>query len=110
MELNKVIAGKYEGKKNFSCFGNLYILTGFMKWKKLNFDSFKIYKILKKNHEGKFIYIKFHTGEELVIYINNRFYRYIAKHFRSYHQQLREILETNSKKRISIWKIIGYIF
>ena len=59
MKLNTVIAGKYEDKRIFSCFGNLYILTGFMKWKKLNFDSFKIYKILKKNHEGKFVYIKF---------------------------------------------------
>ena len=110
MELNKVIAGKYEGKKNFSCFGNLYILTGFMKWKKLNFDSFKRYKILKKNHEGKFVYIKFHTGEELAIYINNRFYGYIAKYFKNYYQQLRELPKVNSKKRISIWKIIGYIF
>ena len=101
MELNTAIAGKYEGKRIFSFFGNLYILTGFMKWKKLNFNSFKIYKILKKNHEGKFIYIKFHTGEELVIYINNRFYRYIAKHFRSYHQQWQKISEANSKKYLS---------
>lgn len=48
MKLNTVIAGKYEDKRIFSCFGNLYILTGFMKWKKLNFNSFKRYKILKK--------------------------------------------------------------
>ncbi len=65
MKLNTVIAGKYEDKRIFSCFGNLYILTGFMKWKKLNFDSFKRYKILKKIMKVNLFILNFTPAKNL---------------------------------------------